>query len=53
MRLDEADVPPIDVLDPLNCYFFYELALVSDISEDRLRDLLVFVETDAEAMHHQ
>lgn len=50
LRLDEADVPPIDVLDPLNCYFFYELALVSDISEDRLRDLLVFVETDAEAM---
>lgn len=50
LRLDEADVPPIDALDPLSCYFFYELALVSDISEDRLRDLLVFVETDAEAM---
>lgn len=50
LRLDEADVPPIEALDPLSCCFFYELAVVSDLSEERLRDLLVFVETDAEAL---
>lgn len=46
IRADESDVPPLDALDPATCGLAWTISLVTEASEEEIRDRFIFVESD-------
>ncbi|MEA3464663.1 MAG: chemotaxis protein CheA [Thermodesulfobacteriota bacterium] len=44
----KAQIPPLDQLDPENCYVSWDAILTSDCGEDAIRDVFIFVEDECE-----
>ena len=43
-----AGIPPLEALEPERCYVSWEMALVTQASEDKIRDVFIFVEDSCE-----
>ena len=43
-----AGLPPLEAVEPERCYVSWEMVLVSTASEDRIRDVFIFVEDSCE-----
>ncbi len=43
-----AVIPPLEALEPERCYVSWEMALVTQASEDKIRDVFIFVEDSCE-----
>jgi two-component system, chemotaxis family, sensor kinase CheA len=39
-----AEIPPLEALEPERCYVSWEMVLATTASEDRIRDVFIFVE---------
>jgi two-component system, chemotaxis family, sensor kinase CheA len=48
VRLDASALPPLEQLDPGECYLAWEMELESSRSESEIRDVFAFVEDGAE-----
>jgi two-component system chemotaxis sensor kinase CheA len=44
----KAKIPPLDQIDPENCYVSWDAILTSDCGEDAIRDVFIFVEDECE-----
>lgn len=47
ITLDDAEVPPLDALDPARCFLSWKIDLVSDETPDEVRDHFIFIESEA------
>ncbi|HYW97389.1 MAG TPA: chemotaxis protein CheA [Bacteroidales bacterium] len=45
---DISRVPALDDIDPLSCYTSWDVILASDASEDTIRDVFMFVDTECD-----
>ena len=44
--VDSAKVPEIERIEPLNCYVGWEILLVTEVSEEEINDVFMFVEDE-------
>jgi two-component system, chemotaxis family, sensor kinase CheA len=42
------DIPPLSALDPESCYVWWEILLTTDLDENAIRDIFIFVADQAE-----
>ena len=43
-----TNVPPLSAIDPEKCYVFWDIILTTNLGEDAIRDVFIFVEDDCE-----
>ena len=48
VKIDFDRVPPLDAIEPDKCYLSWQIELVTDASENAIRDVFIFVEDESE-----